>query len=208
MPVLSNLKPIPRDLIPKGLDVDQLNAVYSWYNELLGKITDPGNIFWTQVDKTGSSIADIAAKGHNLLTGILPVDSASADTVKDKHVSNNDLKALVDNDVTHAAHIAATAAHGSTGNIVGTDNFATTTVGGTVKKSAAVADAGTSSVSVASANVSAAPAAYAQSWGVEVETLSNEMKGDINQLVTDVNAIKTTLNTLLANLRTSLVLTT
>ena len=201
------LKPVPLEVIPKGLDVDQLNTAFSWYTELVGKITDTGSISWIQVSKSGASLADLPSRGHNLLTGIAAVDSASPDTVKDKHVSNNDLKQLVDKDVTHDAHIALTAAHGSTGSIVGTDNFATTTTGGTVKKSAAVADAGASSVSVTSANISAAPAAYAQSWGVEVETLGNEMKGDINQLVTDVNAIRATLNTLMANLRTSLVLT-
>ena len=48
------------------------------------------------------------------------------------------------------AHIAATVAHGANGDIVGNQDFATTSVGGVVKKAIAVSDAGTSSVEVTS----------------------------------------------------------
>lgn len=84
---------------------------------------------------------------------------------------------------------------------------ATTSVVGHVKKGAAVADGAASTVSVDSADVSAGPASYNQTWGVEVETLANEAKSDINTLVTDVNAIKTQFNALLSSLRAAGVLT-
>lgn len=133
---------------------------------------------------------------HADLLNILAGDDTSADTTKNKHVSNYDLKLAAD-------HRAATSAHGATGNIVGTDDYATDLVGGTVLQAAAVTDASASSVSVTSGDVSAAPAAYTQAWGIEVETLANEVKADVNTLVTDVNAIKDQLNALLAAMRTA-----
>lgn len=42
----------------------------AWYNSLYKMITTSGTITWDLINKAGSSIADLAAKGHNLLTGI------------------------------------------------------------------------------------------------------------------------------------------
>lgn len=38
-------------------------------------ITTSGTITWDLINKAGSSIADLAAKGHNLLTGVLGTGS-------------------------------------------------------------------------------------------------------------------------------------
>ena len=43
----------------------------AWYNSLYTWISTTGSLAWDQVNKAGSSIADLAARGHNLLTGIL-----------------------------------------------------------------------------------------------------------------------------------------
>lgn len=99
------------------------------------------------------------------------------------------------------AHVADQSAHGATGDIVGTDDYATALVGGTVLLAAAVTDAIASTVSVTSPDATAAPAAYNQTQAQSVVTLANEMKGDINTLVTNLNSVVTQLNALLASER-------
>lgn len=98
-------------------------------------------------------------------------------------------------------HVAAESAHGATGDIVGTDDYATALVGGTVLLAAAVANAVASTVSVTSPDATAAPAAYNQAQAQSVVTLANEMKGDINTLVTNLNAVVAQLNALLTSER-------
>lgn len=101
------------------------------------------------------------------------------------------------------SHASATAAHGSNGNIVGTNNFATLTVGGTVKLAAAVVDQAASAV-VVSATPNAAGVAYAQADAATWVALLNELKSDVNQLVTDLNSLTAKVNTMLASERTAL----
>jgi hypothetical protein len=101
------------------------------------------------------------------------------------------------------AHIDAESAHGATGSIVGTDDYATALLGGTVLLANAVADALSSAVSVTSPDATAAPAAYSQAQAQTVVTLANEMKGDINTLVSNLNSAITQLNALLASMRTA-----
>lgn len=98
-------------------------------------------------------------------------------------------------------HVAAQSAHGATGDIVGTDDYAQPALGGTVFLAAAVANAAPSAVSVTSPDATAAPAAYNQAQAQSVVTLANEMKGDINTLVTNFNALTTQFNALLASER-------
>lgn len=98
-------------------------------------------------------------------------------------------------------HVAAQSAHGATGDIVGTDDYAQPALGGTVFLAAAVANAAASTVSVTSPNATAAPAAYNQAQAQSVVTLANEMKGDINTLVDNFNALTTQFNALLASER-------
>lgn len=45
-------------------------AWLDWYNNLQKALTVTGAIQWTQVDKTGSSIADLQNKAHDLTTGL------------------------------------------------------------------------------------------------------------------------------------------
>ena len=102
-----------------------------------------------------------------------------------------------------ANHISAESAHGANGDIVGTDDYCTATVGGTVLLAGAVADAVASTVSVTSPDATAAPAAYNQAQAQSVVALVNEMKGDVNTLVTNLNAAITQLNAMLATERTA-----
>ena len=46
-------------------------AWIAWYNELYKLLSTTGSVSWSLINKTGSSIADLQNKGHDLLTGIL-----------------------------------------------------------------------------------------------------------------------------------------
>lgn len=99
-------------------------------------------------------------------------------------------------------HVNATEAHGSTGPIVGTGNFCTPSVGGTVLQAGAVTDSVASTVSVTS-TPTVAGASYSQATATTWVNMLNELKADVNQLVTDLNAIVTTVNQSLATERTA-----
>jgi peptidoglycan hydrolase CwlO-like protein len=104
-----------------------------------------------------------------------------------------------------STHESSQSAHGSTGDIVGTDDFCTLLVGGTVKLSAAVANA-TASTVTAVLNPNAAGVAYLQADAATWVAMLNEHKTNINQLKTDLNAAITQINLLLVNSRTALQL--
>ena len=42
----------------------------AWYNQLYTLLSTSGSVSWALIDKAGSSIADLATKAHNLLTGM------------------------------------------------------------------------------------------------------------------------------------------
>lgn len=118
-----------------------------------------------------------------LLDHELRIDQAEAD-INDLH---GDL----------ADHIADRTTHGATGNIVGTGDYCTSIVGGTVLLANAVANAVPVSVSISS-TPNAAGVAYAQADAATWVAMLNEIKTDFNTLVTETNAAITQLNALLA----------
>jgi hypothetical protein len=116
------------------------------------------------------------------------------------------ITAVNENEQTLNTHIGAEQAHGSNGNIIGDQDFATVLLFGLVKQMAQVAnavdstvsvdavDATISTVSVDSPDVVAAPVAYDQTFTDTIVTLINELKADVNQVVTDVNPSATLSN--------------
>jgi hypothetical protein len=46
-------------------------AWVAWYNQLYTLLSTSGAVQWSQVNKAGSSIADLQTKNHGLLTSIL-----------------------------------------------------------------------------------------------------------------------------------------
>ena len=42
----------------------------AWYNQLYTLLSTSGSVSWNLVNKAGSSIADLANKAHDLLTGL------------------------------------------------------------------------------------------------------------------------------------------
>lgn len=47
----------------------------SWLNNLYTFVSSTGTILWSNVDKAGSSIGDLQAKAHSLLTSVLGTGS-------------------------------------------------------------------------------------------------------------------------------------
>lgn len=97
-------------------------------------------------------------------------------------------------------HVAAQSAHGATGDIVGTDDYAQPALGGTVFLAAAVADAVQSAVTPPAA-VAAAPAAYSQAYADSQTNAINALSTALAQAIIDYNAVVTQLNALLASER-------
>jgi len=60
-----------------------------WLEEAYRKITSLSAISWAQVDKTGSSLADLATRTHAMLQSILGWSSGT-DTTQNKHISQAD----------------------------------------------------------------------------------------------------------------------
>lgn len=84
-------------------------------------------------------------------------------------------------------HAAATAAHGSLGNIVGTGNPAQAALRGAVFRAAANSD---STATTTSADAPAQGAGYVQANVQAIATLANELKADHNALLATVNSLQ------------------
>lgn len=169
----------------------------AWVNQLIKQSTDVNQIDWAQIDMADSD--------HDDLNGREELDPTSADTTRNKHISNNDIKTIKDDldaeELVTATHRASNSAHGATGDVVGTGDYATTILGGTVLAATAVSDSTASTVSVASADAGA-------TYTTAEQGLINELKADVNQLTSDLNAAITTINALLAAMRTAKQLST
>lgn len=100
------------------------------------------------------------------------------------------------------AHIIDQTTHGATGNIVGTDDYCTGAIGGTVLLATAVADA-VSSAANAVLNPNAAGVVYLQADAATWVAMLAEHKIQINLLKTDLNLAIVQLNALLESERTA-----
>ena len=156
-----------------------------------------------QIEQDG---IDIAQNAQNLIDHINdPTDAHDASAISYDNTTSglaadNAQSAIDEVDSDLDAHIADDAAHGVTGNNVGTLDYASAGTGGVVLRAVKVTDAVDSTVSVDSPDATAAPIAYDQAQIQAIVTLANETKGDVNQLVTDVNAAIAQLNAfILAN---------
>lgn len=189
----------PRELVKQP-------TLYAWLIKLYKRVTDEIQILWTQIDKTGSSIADLEAIDHDLLDGLsdddhtqyhndtrgdaryytqAQLDGGQLDSLyytqtlldsgqlDNRYYTETEVDASfapigkgVDNGNSHDhlggdgaqiahsslsgigtnthaqidTHIAATNAHGATGDLVGTGDTMTTSTAGVANQIAAVAD--------------------------------------------------------------------
>jgi hypothetical protein len=99
-------------------------------------------------------------------------------------------------------HVNAESAHGATGNIVGTDDYATAILGGVVLLAAAVADASGSTITPP-ADVTAAGATYTQVYAQEQTDAINALRQNVIDLVAANNALVAVVNQMLATERTA-----
>lgn len=106
------------------------------------------------------------------------------------------------------AHVNASQAHGSNGDIVGFNDTATESTVGLVARMASIADAIETTVDITTADIGAAPATYDQAYAQSVTDLTNENKAAINQLASDLNDAIAVLNNLLAESKASGQMTT
>jgi len=73
-------------------------AWVSWYNQLYTLLSTTGAVAWSQVDKAGSSIADLQNKNHSLLTGLQGGTSGQY-----YHLTAAEYATLVANDIKYGA---------------------------------------------------------------------------------------------------------
>ena len=193
-----------------------------WYGQRIGTVVDgevyfsddfmrfldelvdqTGSIPWANLSLSGSDLAQIETRRHEDLQEIRQADDTSADDTPDRHISDAQAKTWTDADIAAAEHIAATSAHGATGDLIGTGDAATTALRGAVYQGLAVDDAESSTVAVAAADVTAPPGTWDTAWGDEVRALANELKADLGSVVSDHNDLTASVNALLSSLRTA-----
>lgn len=100
------------------------------------------------------------------------------------------------------AHIAAQSAHGATGDIVGTDDYASLTTGGTVLQANTVGDANPIFASVPS-SIGAAPLVYDQAYADSQTTAINLLSSSLFAVILGMNSNTTQFNNLLSSMRTA-----
>lgn len=152
------------------------------------------------VDENTTSVAALTIR-VNTIDGQIITISGQLNTLSGQVLGLTTQVTTINN--TLSAHISAQSAHGAIGDIVGTDDYATASVGGTVLLAAAQVDAVVSTVAVTAPNASAAPATYTQAQMAEVVTLVNELKADLTQTVADLNAAIAVINGSLSTERTA-----
>jgi hypothetical protein len=154
----------------------------AWFRQLWNASRDTiTSLLWADIDKTGSTLADIETRTHSALQSIGEADDTDTDTVKDKHVSNAQVKGYADATSAATTHIAATNAHGATGDLIGAGDLADTGAAGVIVQGAAVAD-------VASADAATQTAGYVQADVQSIATLANETKAQLNALLASLRA--------------------
>jgi len=144
---------------------------------------------------------------HTMINDYLGIGQGTAAIVLQVNENEASIKTNAEDIATNAAnfdaHNISNTEHGVTGVNVGTEDFCTELLGGVVLLSDLVADAVSSSATIATADVGVAPGAYSQVYADEQTSLINECKSAHNTLVTDLNAAVTQINDLLAKLKTA-----
>ena len=165
-----------------------------WFRDLYRRVAyKKSNAIDDNKKETDESINGINAGIEGIDDNLLAIGSSIESIIEAVNV----------NELTMNGHIAAESAHGSNGNVIGSNDTATATIAGLVKKMALVADAAnatSSVVSIDSPGATTAPASYDQTQVESIVTLVNETKLDVNQLVTDMNTVVTEVNAIVTQL--------
>jgi hypothetical protein len=138
--------------------------------------------------------AENLANHINKESGAHAASAISYDNTDSGLVAENSQAAIDEVDFDLKTHEELTGAHGVAGNNVGTEDYASSLIGGVVLEADNVTDAIESTVSVDSPDATDL---------ATVITLANETKSDLNQLVTDLNNAITQLNAFLESNKTA-----
>lgn len=163
--IAQNTQDIAQNSLAISDNADDISTNATNLNNHINDLTDAHDASAISYDPTGTSLSSTNAQG-----AITELDSDLTD------------------------HVNADIAHGTTGDVIGTDDYAQLALGGSVLLAALVDDALASTVNVTSPDASDLPT---------VITLANETKADVNQLVIDLNAAITQLNAFLAANKTA-----
>lgn len=180
--------------------VDDYFYKQSNINDMASLSDDQADAIETNKQDIASNKQDIETNAQDLANhisdpaGAHAASAISYDNTDSGLVADNSQAAIDEVDFDLTTHEALTSAHGVTGNNVGTEDYASSLIGGVVLEAANVTDAVASTVSVVSPDATDLPT---------VLTLANETKADVNQLVTDLNNAIAQLNAFLAANQTS-----
>ena len=147
------------------------------------------------------NVIDIAANTEDIIVNTLGI-SQNADDI----IINAAATALVASNLSD--HELSNSEHGVQGFNVGTLDYPTEAVGGSVLRMALVANAVASTATVVFADIGAAPAAYSQTYAQSQTTAINELKLKHNTMLTNLNSLITLFNATLANAKTAKQMTT
>lgn len=159
----------------------------------LDKIISDVDALDVRVLTTESNIATINSDIDSLNTSVLTLTLQAADfeiRISDTEIGLSTL------DSGFNLHITDDSAHGATGNIVGTDDFCTTSVGGTVLLATALAQSTASTLSITT-TPNAAGVGYVQADAASWVTTINELKTDFNALIAEFNLLVAKVNDIL-----------
>jgi hypothetical protein len=185
------------DLINEFLNyLININTLSGSTDDLIIQVNlNTGNI---EINTAGiaANVIDIAANTDAIIVNALGI-AQNADDI----VINAAATALVASDLSD--HELSNSEHGVTGNNIGTLDYPTEAVGGSVLRMALVANAVASTATVVFADIGVAPATYSQVYAQSQTTAINELKLKHNTILTNLNSLITLFNATLANAKTA-----
>lgn len=154
-------------------------------------------------------VKDYVAGKNNASSMLAQIDENTADIVviNGQITTINGQIVVINGEITALTtslnnHVAAQSAHGATGDIVGTDDYCTVSVGGTVLLASAVANASTATITPPAA-LGSAPATYNQVYAQSQTDAINTLITNVSDLRTTLNALVGVVNNMLATERTA-----
>lgn len=147
-----------------------------------------------RVSTAESEIGSLNSDVDSLNSSVILINSAITDLDLRIEILESELPEL-ENEFND--HVADTQAHGANGNIVGTDDFCTTVVGGTVLLASALTPNANSTL-IITATPTAPSAAYSQAEAITWVAAINELKTDFNALILEFNQLTAKVNDIIS----------
>lgn len=159
----------------------------------LEQITQDINALDIRVSSTENEISSLNSDVDSLNTSVLNLTLQAADFENRLVVVEGDLNDLTED---FNLHTADESAHGATGDIVGTGDYCTALVGGTVLLASSLAANPASALSI-TATPTAPSVAYVQAEALTWVATINELKTDFNALITEFNNLVSKVNAII-----------